>query len=694
MRIGKNVILYFVMFAIAMVMFYGIWSAVDIHKYSPEIILDRWYTSDGELFPLSSKLVNNNEFKSIELYTTFSVNSDDLYYLVLPRVDAGGGYILYIDGKEIASRDLGKAKYLNLWHKTEVYPVHLSSGNHKLTLKLTYLHTYGFSATPPFLSRSAYSVFSFRDIFNFWNEWIYVASGSIMLIMGFIFLMLALLTGSRMKKYWLLGSAFIVLSITSFDYVAVNIPINYLLFKKIVVDAMLIGVGLYLEAMILFLRDLKKWEQNVFYGHYILASLITIFSPTLYIYKTLYNYYYLALILLYVYVLVVYISKAVYRIDRIILGGLAFLGASYVLAILDVVGIITLPVLATSIGLLGASVLSSIALLVDFADVYAEALRARAESERARERIQNILAEVEQETVSIEDVMRGLENISEKVALASKDMEQVAGTLEEKTDILSRAASSISDNIDGIKAAAASLSHSASELASFSQKMEREVSDDIDKLTHIISVFENVGRQMEDINALTSEFQRVSENVGAIVEEITGIADKTNLLALNAAIEAARAGEAGKGFAVVADEVRKLAEMSKASAAKIQEIMSGLSKFATTLANDVHKTTDDLKEAIKGSISVSQGLEETSEDVKKLAAMSDDLAAVSEELSASTVEVGDSMERLTQLTDLIDNLAGKLSDIAEDQRKLSDNLVNSAEKLGTDINHLKRVLSE
>jgi methyl-accepting chemotaxis protein len=199
---------------------------------------------------------------------------------------------------------------------------------------------------------------------------------------------------------------------------------------------------------------------------------------------------------------------------------------------------------------------------------------------------------------------------------------------------------------------------------------------------------------MEDINALTSEFQRVSENVGAIVEEITGIADKTNLLALNAAIEAARAGEAGKGFAVVADEVRKLAEMSKASAAKIQEIMSGLSKFATTLANDVHKTTDDLKEAIKGSISVSQGLEETSEDVKKLAAMSDDLAAVSEELSASTVEVGDSMERLTQLTDLIDNLAGKLSDIAEDQRKLSDNLVNSAEKLGTDINHLKRVLSE
>jgi len=121
--------------------------------------------------------------------------------------------------------------------------------------------------------------------------------------------------------------------------------------------------------------------------------------------------------------------------------------------------------------------------------------------------------------------------------------------------------------------------------------------------------------------------------------------------------------------------------------------MSGLAQFATTLANDVHKTTDNLKEAIKGSLSVSQGLEDTSEDVRRLAAMSDDLAAVSEELSASTVEVGSSMERLTQLTELIDNLAGKLSDIAEDQRELSDGLVSSAEKLGADINHLKRLLS-
>jgi len=692
-RIGKNIVIYLILFGLAMLIFYGIWAAVDIHKYSPDIVLNRWYTLDGKEFPLSGKLVNNNDWKSIQLYTTFSVSNEGLYYLVLPRIDAGGGYIVYIDGKEVASRELGKSKYLNLWHKTEVYPAYLTAGEHKLALKLTYVHTYGFSATPPFFSKSSYSAFAFRDVFNFWNEWIYVASGSIMLIMGFIFLMLAKLTGSRMKKYWLLGSAFVVMSLTSFDYVAVNIPINYLLFKKIVVYAMLIGVGLYLEAMILFLRDLKRWERNVFYGHYIVATLITIFSPTLFIYKTLYNYYYLALILLYVYVLVVYVVSAVHRIDRIILGGLAFLGASYVLAILDVAGIITLPVLATSMGLLGASVLSSIALLVDFANVYAEALRARAESEEARERIQSILTEVENETVSIEGVMKGLESISEKVAMASKDMEEVAGTLEEKTDTLSHAASSIADNIDGIKAAAASLSQSASELAAFSQKMQQEVASDITELARVVEVFEQVGKQMEDINTLTSEFQRVSDSVGVIVDEITGIADKTNLLALNAAIEAARAGEAGRGFAVVADEIRKLAEMSKSSAAKIQEIMSGLAQFATTLANDVHKTTDNLKEAIKGSLSVSQGLEDTSEDVRRLAAMSDDLAAVSEELSASTVEVGSSMERLTQLTELIDNLAGKLSDIAEDQRELSDGLVSSAEKLGADINHLKGLLS-
>ncbi len=693
MKIVKNLGIYLVLFSIAMVMFYGIWNGVDINKYSPDIVLDKWYTSDGRPFPLGSALVNNNQFKKIEIMHSFSVPSAGLYYLVVPRLDAGGGYQVYLDDVMVSAHDIGSAKYLNLWHKTEVYPIRLTAGRHTIRITLRYIHTYGFSGTPPFITHSSLNAFSFRDVFNFWNEWIYASSGMVMLIMGILFLMLAFLTGSTMKKYWLIGGAFIVLSLTTFDYVMVKIPINYLIFKKVVVGAMLIGVGLFLEGIILFLRDLKRWEYRLFYGHYTLALLITVLSPSLYIYKTLYNYYYLALILMYVYVFVVYILSAKTKIERIVLGGLAFLGASYVLAILDVAGVITLPVLATSVGLLGASVLSSIALIADFSDVYAEALRVRKLSEEAHSKISLILEEVERETASTTSVIEKLSDISKRVSVASEDMQNVAHTLSDKTEILTEATTSIAENVRGIKTAASTLADSASKLAEFSQKMEREVLGDIQKLDDVINVFRAVGQQMEGIDKLTREFMKVSSDVETIVGEITGIADKTNLLALNAAIEAARAGEAGKGFAVVAEEVRKLAEMSKESANKIQSIMTGLSEFAQDLAKDVKSTKENLSSAIENSVVVASGLKETSDDVSKLAAMSDDLAAVSEELSASTSEVSTSMDKLQGIADDIQVLSDKVLTIADNQEKLSDELMSSAQMLKEDVDHLNNILS-
>ena len=694
MRVLRNVAIYVVLMIFALIMFAGIWHVVDYKHYSPSVVLDKWFTDNGKIFPLNSVLVNNNSFREKHIHTTFSLNRPGLYYLVIPRFDAGGGYKIYVDELLVASKDKGRFSYVNTWHKTDVFPVRLTAGQHRIDIAFSYIHTYGFSMVPPFITRDSSSAFSFRNIYNFWNEGIYAASGAIMIVLGFLFLMLAYITGRRHGKYALIGFAFVLLSINSLDYITVYVPFNYFIFKKIVVLSMLLGVGFYLQSMILFSRPMSKTEKYVWYTHYTLATLITLFSPTLYVYKTMYNYYYLILILMYVYVASLYLIRAESLIEKIILGGLSFLGASYILAILDVVGIISLPILATSIGLLGAAVLSSIALLTDFADVYIRALLSTDKANAAHRRVMNILSAIEEEADSIDNVTGILDTISQQVSSGAEEVNTLATSLGAKIGDLAGAVDSISENISGVEKAAEAISGSAYDLASFAGKMEEEVMNDIENLQKVVNVFKTVGSQMEDISKLTMEFQKVSSDVGSIVDEITGIADKTNLLALNAAIEAARAGEAGRGFAVVADEVRKLAEMSKASAERIRKIMGGLAEFADSLAKGVETTTSNLKDAISGSVKVTDSLQDTTEDVKKLAAMSDDLASVSEELSAATSEVSRSMKSIEGMIDLIDNLSGKLLNISEDQEKLAEKLIKSAEILRKDVDKLGSLLED
>ncbi len=694
MRVLRNIGIYVVLMIVALIMFAGIWHAVDYQHYSPSVILNKWYTDDHKSFPLNSVLVNNNSFKEKRIHTTFSLDRSGLYYLVIPRFDAGGGYSVYIDGELVVSKGRGKFSYLNNWHKTDVFPLNLIAGDHRIAIDFSYIHTYGFSVVPPFITLDSSKGFSFRNIYNFWNEGVYAASGGIMIVLGFLFLMLAYITGKRHKKYALIGLAFVLLSINSLDYVTVYVPFNYLLFKKIVVLSMLLGIGLYLQSMILFSRSMSKIEKYVWYAHYTIATLITIFSPTLYVYKTLYNYYYLILILMYIYVAAIYLIRADSTIEKIILGGLSFLGASYVLAILDVVGVISLPVLATSIGLLGAAVLSSIALLTDFADVYMQALISTDKANAAHRRVMSILSAIEEETDSIDNVTTTLDTLSQQVSRGAEEISTLATSLGSKIDDLAGAVDSISENISGVEKAADAISGSAYDLASFAGKMEDEVMNDIEKLKDVVKVFKTVGAQMEDISKLTMEFQKVSSDVGSIVDEITGIADKTNLLALNAAIEAARAGEAGRGFAVVAEEVRKLAEMSKSSAEKIRKIMGGLAEFADSLAHGVQTTSSNLKDAISGSEKVTESLQYTTDDVKKLAAMSDDLASVSEELSAATSEVARSMQSIESMTDLIDDLSGKLLNISGHQQNVSENLIKSAEILRKDVDKLSSLLED
>lgn len=290
----------------------------------------------------------------------------------------------------------------------------------------------------------------------------------------------------------------------------------------------------------------------------------------------------------------------------------------------------------------------------------------------------------------------GIVGLSEKLNLKFAEARQVAGKLNDKMQTSHLSVAEISDSIRTTAEAVEQQSVQTANIQTSIQEVETEAVSigEISERTNAnvqegVALIDRLKRQAAEVaqinreSKVTTEALNVSiKDVQEITETILGISNQTNLLALNASIEAARAGEAGKGFAVVADEIRNLSEGTRQATEEIAEIISRLTKDAQSAAesmslsaeyaqrqndlidetgaklSDIKNDTDALHTGVKQvNTAVASVLDANASIIDSIT----NLSAISQEVSASTetvlVESNDSMDVLTTMNDLLDEIS-------------------------------------
>ena len=267
----------------------------------------------------------------------------------------------------------------------------------------------------------------------------------------------------------------------------------------------------------------------------------------------------------------------------------------------------------------------------DLATQEAQAAKAQADRARAEGMLQAahqlegvvdvISTATEQLSALVVQSSRGAEEQSHRVSVTSSAMEEMNATVGE-------------------------VAENAAKASETSESARAKAQEGAQMVSNVVNDITAVQRQSLEVKSDMAALGKQADGIGQIMSVISDIADQTNLLALNAAIEAARAGDAGRGFAVVADEVRKLAEKTMSATQEVGGVIRGIQEGTRKSIDGVERSVTIIEGATQRATISGESLtqivnlvEQASDQVRSIAAASEQQSASSEEISRAVEQV-------------------------------------------------------
>jgi methyl-accepting chemotaxis protein len=276
-----------------------------------------------------------------------------------------------------------------------------------------------------------------------------------------------------------------------------------------------------------------------------------------------------------------------------------------------------------------------------------------------------------------------LRNVSQAIGEVSQGISGRIETSRRGSDFQKDRLAETATAMEEMNATVIAVAGSAEQAAEAADQAKEKAQQGATVVNKVVLAIQDVYTQAQGLKTNMAQLGKQADGIGQVMGVINDIADQTNLLALNAAIEAARAGDAGRGFAVVADEVRKLAEKTMNATREVAEAIGGIQKGTRENVKNVDIAVERIEEATglakdsgEALASIVTLVENSSTQVRSIAAASGEQSTASEEINRSLDDINrsasETAEAMNEAVEAVSALLAQAENLLALMRELEN----------------------